>query len=111
MKLQTNAFIHNFSSPKGLNTARRKFETYLLAMRGLGVDTVAPVEWTLAAFMTEQVESNMLRCWTGAQCAMAHGCLSWADLQATKNLKLTKDAVFGVTWRMNDKKTMCHGLR
>ena len=34
MKLQTNAFIHNFSSPKGLNAARRKFETCLLAMRG-----------------------------------------------------------------------------
>ena len=32
MKLQTKAFIHNFSSPKGLNAARRKFETYQLAM-------------------------------------------------------------------------------
>ena len=41
MKLQTNAFIHNFSSPKGLNAARRKFETYLLAMR-LGVNPLAP---------------------------------------------------------------------
>ena len=161
MKLQTNAFIHNFSSPKGLNAARRKFETYLLAMRGLGVDPFNPEEWTLAAFITEEAQrgvssprkmvqslawaerafglslglesplvqahswtlgaesrarmpaktasmemvrqmeyllveakSNMMRCWAGAQCAMAHGCLRWADLQATKNLKLTKDAVF-----------------
>ena len=152
MKLQTNAFIHNFSSPKGLTAARRKFETYLLAMRGLGVNPLAPEDWTLAAFITEQAqrgasvgnvrlssawgiesplvqaqrsswtlgtetrarkpaktaslvrhmenllfeaESNMMRCWAGVQCAMAHGCLRWADLQATKNLKLTKDAVFG----------------
>ena len=174
MRLQTNAFIHNFSSPKGLNAARRKFETYLLAMRGLGVNPFQPEEWTLAAFITEQAqrgtssprkmvqslawaerafelslglesalvqaqrsswtlgadnrarkpaktasmemvrqmeyllveaESNMMRCWAGAQCAMAHGCLRWADLQATKNLKLTKDAVFGISWRMKGKKT------
>ena len=174
IKLQTNAFIHNFSSPKGLNAARRRFETYLLAMRGLGVNPLAPEEWTLAAFITEQAqrgassprrmvqaltwaerafelslglesplvqaqrsswnpgeeapvrkpaktpslemvrdmenllfeaESNMMRCWAGAQCAMAHGCLRWADLQATKDLKLTKDAVFGVSWRMKGKKT------
>ena len=168
MKLQTNAFIHNFSSPKSLNAARRKFETYLLAMRGLNVNLLDPEEWTLAAFITGQaqrgassprkmvqtlawaerafelslglesplvqaqrsswtpgaetrarkpaktasmenlpfeVESNMMRCWAGAQCAMAHGCLRWADLQATKNLKLTKDAVFGVSWRMKGKKT------
>ena len=52
-----------------------------------------------------EAESNMMRCWAGAQCAMAHGCLRWADLQATKNLKLTKDAVFGVSWRMRGKKT------
>ena len=173
MKLQTNAFIHNFSSPKGLNTARRRFETYLLAMRGLGVNPFNPEEWTLAAFITKQVQrgassprkmvqslawaerafelslgleallvqaqrsswtvgaenrtrkpakavamemvrqmeclleakSNMMRCWAGAQCAMAHGCLRWADLQATKNLKFTKDAVFGISWRMKGKKT------
>ena len=155
MKLQTNAFIHNFSSTKGLNAARRKFETYLLAMRGLGMNPLAPEEWTLAAFITEQAqrgassprkmvqtlawaerafelnfglesplvqaqrsswtlgaetlarkpaktaslemvrhmenllfeaESNMLRCWAGAQCAVAQGCLRWADLQATKTL-------------------------
>ena len=175
MKLQTNAFIHNFTSPKGLNAARRRFETYLLSMRGLGVNPLAPEEWTLAAFTTEQAqrgassprkmvqslawaerafelslglesplvqaqrsswtigsqksgqeagedsfhgdgsarwryliveaESNMLRCWAGAQCAMAHGCLRWADLQATKKFRLTKDAVFGISWRMKGKKT------
>ena len=46
-----------------------------------------------------EAESNMLRCWAGAQCAMAHGCLRWADLHATK------EAVFGVSWRMKGKKT------
>ena len=35
---------------------------------------------------------------------MAHGCLRWADLQASRDLKLTKDAVFGVSWRMKGKK-------
>ena len=174
VKLQTNAFISNFSSPKGLNTARRRFQSYLLAMKGLSVDPVAPEEWTLAAFIASlaqrgvgssrkmvqalswaerayelnlgleaplvqaqrsswtlgketptrrpartpsvemvkhmedllfNAESNMMRCWAGAQCAMAHGCLRWADLQATKDLKLTKDAVFGTSWRMKGKKT------
>ena len=174
VKLQTNAFIANFSSPKGLNTARRRFQAYLLAMEGLHVNPVAPEEWTLAAYIaslsergasssrkmvqalawaeraydlnlgleaplvqtqrsswtlgkeapsrrparTPSVEmvkgmedllftatSSMMRCWAGAQCAMAHGCLRWADLQATKNLKLTKDAVFGTSWRMKGKKT------
>ena len=51
-----------------------------------------------------EAESNMMRCWAGAQCAMAHGCPRWADLQATKNLKLTQDAVFGVSWRMKGRK-------
>ena len=59
MKLQTNAFIHNFSSPKGLNAARRKFETYLLAMTGLGVNPFNPEEWTLAAFITEQAQRGV----------------------------------------------------
>ena len=45
-----------FLSPKSLNSARRKFETHLLAMRGLNVNPVAPEEWTLAAFITEQVQ-------------------------------------------------------
>ena len=56
MKLQTNAFIHNFTSPKGLNAARRRFETSLLSMGGLGVNPLTPEEWTLAAFITEQVQ-------------------------------------------------------
>ena len=34
-----------------------------------------------------EAESNVLRCWAGVQCAMAHGCLRWADLQATPEKK------------------------
>ena len=53
--------------------------------------------------------SRRSRTWCGAgqarTAAMAHGCQRWADFQATKNLKLTKDAVFGVSWRMKGKKT------
>ena len=56
-------------------------------------------------YLLVEAKSNMMRCWAGAQCAMAHGCLRWADLQATKNLLLTKDAVFGISWRMKGKKT------
>ena len=56
VKLQTNAFIANFSSPKGLNTARRRFQAYLLAMEGLHVNPVAPEEWTLAAYISSLSE-------------------------------------------------------
>ena len=54
-----DAFIHNFSSPKSLNAAWRKFETYLLAMRGLGVNPFDLEEWTLAVFITEQAQRGV----------------------------------------------------
>ena len=47
--------------------------------------------------------SNVLRCWAGAFAALGHGVLRWSDLQHSEGVKLTEDAVFGVTWRMKGK--------
>ena len=45
------------------------------------------------------------RCWAGVFAALGHGVLRWSDLQHSKDLTLTSDAVFGTTWRMKGKTT------
>ena len=44
-------------------------------------------------------DAPFLRCWAGAFVAMGHGVLRWSDLQHTENMNLTKDALFGTTWK------------
>ena len=46
----------------------------------------------------------ILQCWAGVQVALGHGVLRWPDLQHSKDLTLTDDALMGITWRM---KTFC----
>ena len=82
VKLQTNAFISNFSSPKGLNTARRRFQAYLLAMKGLNVDPVAPEEWTLAACIASMAQRG-----ASSPRKMVQA-LSWAERAYELNLGL-----------------------
>ena len=41
--------------------------------------------------------SSTLQCWAGVQ---GHGVLRWSDLQHSKDLTLTDDALMGITWRM-----------
>ena len=172
--LQHKVFLGNFSTARGLDSARRRFEAYLVAMNGLKLDPLTPSEWQLAALIEDQhhrgasgprrmlqslgwaekaygfslglgspliqaqrvswttergaappkpaqmatvamlrqmedfvftAPSGLLRCYAGVMSLMGHGVLRWSDVQHSKNVKLTKDAVFGVTWRMKGKKS------
>ena len=168
--LQEKAFISNFSSPKSLDSARRRMEQFLLFFRGAGLDPFAPSEWDVAAWVTDQrgesgprralqalawaeraldlnlcastslvrsqrtasfsakpaepkqarmatvdmvrrmeqlvteAPSLLFRVWAGVFACMGHGCLRWADAQHSESIVLTKDAVFGVSWKMKGKK-------
>ena len=37
------------------------------------------------------------------QVALGHGVLRWSDLQHSKDLTLTDDAIMGITWRMKKR--------
>ena len=37
-------------------------------------------------------------CWAGVQVALGHGVLRCSDLQHSKDLTLTDDALMGITW-------------
>jgi len=50
-----------------------------------------------------EAPSLVLKCWAGAHAALGHGVLRWSDLQHSRDLELTPDAVFGKTWRMKGK--------
>ena len=39
----------------------------------------------------------------GVQVALGHGALRWSDLQHSKDLTLTDDALMGITWRMKKR--------
>lgn len=47
-------------------------------------------------------------CWAGVFAALGHGCLRWSDLQHSRDVSLTDDAVFGSTWRMKGKHRVTH---
>ena len=47
--------------------------------------------------------SITLQCWAGVQVALGHGVLRWSDLQHSKDLTLTDDALMGITWRMKKR--------
>ena len=47
--------------------------------------------------------SSILQCWAGVQVALGHGVLRWLDLQHSKDLTLTDDALMGITWRMKKR--------
>ena len=47
--------------------------------------------------------SSILQCWAGVQVALGHGDLRWSDLQHSKDLTLTDDALMGITWRMKKR--------
>ena len=47
--------------------------------------------------------SSILQCWAGVQVALGHGVLRWSDLQQSKDLILTDDALMGITWRMKKR--------
>ena len=47
--------------------------------------------------------SSSLQCWAGVQVALGHGVLRWSDLQHSKDLTLTVDALLGITWRMKKR--------
>ena len=44
--------------------------------------------------------SEVLRAWAGAHTCLGHGVLRWSDLQHSRDITFSKDAVLGVTWRM-----------
>ena len=47
--------------------------------------------------------SSILQCWAGVQVALGHGVLQWSDLQHSRDLTLTDDALMGITWRMKKR--------
>ena len=47
--------------------------------------------------------SSILQCWAGVQVALGHGVSRWSDLQHSKDLTLTDDALMGITWRMKKR--------
>ena len=47
--------------------------------------------------------SSILQCWAGVQVALGHGVLRWSDLQHSKDLTLSDDALMGITWRMKKR--------
>ena len=53
-RLQATAFLGGFRSQQGLDSARRRFEAYIGAMSGLGIDPFAPTEWETASFINDQ---------------------------------------------------------
>ena len=54
--------------------------------------------------MVFNAPSPLLRCWAGVHAVLGHGVLRWADLQHSMDVVVTKDAIFGTTWRMKGKK-------
>ena len=53
--------------------------------------------------------SSILQCWAGVQVALGHGVLRWSDLQHSKDLTLTDDALVGITWRMKKRSVQVLG--
>ena len=54
--------------------------------------------------MTEDAPSILFRCWAGTHAVMGHGVLRWSDLQHSRDVHLTEDALVGTTWKMKQKK-------
>ena len=64
--------------------------------------TVAMLEAMEA--MVLSAPSSLLRCWAGVHAVLGHGVLRWADVQHSLDVTITKDAIFGTTWKMKGKR-------